>query len=328
MAGVFDFSKMNSTQKVIEIFKEKYPLNYRAFFKKKLDTPKGYSDIRKFQLSLACHNIIPEFINELDKCWFSIGIKLLKYNLPIYYLTPQFCEIVNNTILPSDDFTFDDFNYPFPAFVLALPESPSRQIFKSYVDFIAIGIIEKDEAILCSIRKHAIQNPFYKRICFLITSPDQIENFHIHYGVTDNSSDKIKVLLNFDNLPFVDQFNFNLPQVNNIILSQEEEKELPTKASNFAMKVVGILNAAPKLLPSELVNDSSNKLHHSISQFTYSKPIFIDTPKDSFIKSSLSEHHKSPIMHWRRGHLRKQHYGIKNELIKIIWIKSVLVNKI
>ena len=174
-----------------------------------------------------------------------------------------------------------------------------------------------------------MHNPFYKRICFLITSPDQIENLHIHYGVTDFSQDKIKVLSGYNNLPFVEQINYDFPQTINQTLSKEEEKELPTKASNFAMKVVGILNAMPELLPSEPVNNSPNKSHHSILHFTYSKPIFIDILKDSHIKTVLSsEHHKSPIMHWRRGHLRKQHHGIKNEFIKVIWIKPVLVNKI
>lgn len=35
--------------------------------------------------------------------------------------------------------------------------------------------------------------------------------------------------------------------------------------------------------------------------------------------------HSSPVAHWRRGHVRRQHYGYKNQMTKRIWIKPTIV---
>lgn len=94
--------------------------------------------------------------------------------------------------------------------------------------------------------------------------------------------------------------------------------------ADLVLKILLIINSVPKLIDVVEPSHSLSPKEKERKKNKFHQPLWIGLhykiPKEH---SSLS--HASPMIHWRRGHLRNQAYGPAMSLRRIIWIEPCIV---
>lgn len=321
---------MNPLDTAIEVFREEEPKLYAKFFKKRVDFHHPqYSPIRYLQMSLAAHQCLPP-VEAIDKAWCVAAEKMVEFEMPIYHLASSFCQAVYNTA-PPGDLVINTLHLPFPTFSVALPKDESMRMFKTNISFITAMRLDHMEMV----RIHNVKTDFINegnKLAILITCPDCACSLPLHYAfiiLREDTYDRVQASDYYED--WTNPLD-KMPEFANTKLTEAEEHLMPMRVGVFVLRLLAVLNAAPNLLPVETSykkvrpKNPQGGVHHE-----YHPPLWIghDYKVQTDVSAPAGEPgtHASPRMHWRRGHIRRQHYGPKNTLERMVWIEPVLVNK-
>jgi hypothetical protein len=319
--------------KAVENLKILHPDIYNWAFTKRTDPVHGYSTLKIAQLVYTSHLMAPDMV-DIDSMWSIAAIKVKQYDWPFYHISDAFASAVHLTT-PPDDLSLADLNLPFPSFAIALPINTSIKLFGCVVPLLYISCATDMEFI-------ELPQPFrsLKRISSYTNEGMKLfvggtclsteEQIPINYGAildwTWNFKEYSDYQMTFSN-PLED-----IPFFDNVDITKEEERKLPEKIGLYGVKLLAILNSLgnsfgledkTKIKPKLVVGNKGFKYH-------YHPPLWIQAgyKNEEMVEPNKDNDGVKRRMHWRRGHIRRQHFGVVTEgKTRLIWIRPVLVNK-
>ncbi len=236
---------------------------------------------------------------------------LLQEGFPFYVLDEGFIDMVMATSLP-DKTEFDltkDYKPPFPACLFLVPDSRFGN-----VDSIAYALIE-DEV-------RGSGNVYFGIVVHLSDGPG---------GGRDTSTIMPGLLLengrtrSEDLLVDADPETLYRDPEGEVIEVEPKDHRFVSRSREFLVKLFAVLNAEPELLIHEKVVRKVKKTGRKIAEYPRSWAPPKLGKKSSSGGTGEGKRHVHP--HYRRGHVRRQHYGKGGQSVKLVWIRPVLVNK-
>jgi len=236
-----------------------------------------------------------------------VASKAFQNNLPAFFVEREFLLAVSNTDLP-DDIKWTDAKLPFEAGLIYLPK-------KVLID------PEGDSVTVLGWAR------IYKRDGLIVESQKVIldDDSFVVFGVCDSDIERLySSAVRADEMPYIKWKTGDTKPVSpfDMPLSTDDKSFLHQLVCvTFSLLMAHI--SKPELITQERREAQRKK---NLKRETYT-PNFLG--KGYTIKR---EHqggmHESPRLHWRKGHFRAQHYGVKSQQVKTIWIEPTLVGDV
>lgn len=302
---------------------ELYPDIFHDYFSKRIDYHHpNYVHFSVCQLTLAAH-ILPTYREHahepINQAWITASVKSCQHLHPHYFISQTFMEAVHLTN-PDPDITLSTLEMPFPTFTVSLPLNISRRVFGTEIHAITISRLLHQERISIPSLKLDIVNDGSK-LNFLGMSLDTTSGLPVQYACMARDIDPASKVGNEEYTDYTDPSDY-FGEFENRSLTPEEERSIPAKLATFGIKLLAVLNAEPTFTPHP---NAGKKVMGRVSHIVYHQPLWLGNTYTA--PAFTIGTHKSPQMHWRRGHVRHQHFGPGLSETKLVWIKPVLVNK-
>jgi len=220
--------------------------------------------------------------------------KLIKEEFPFYYIKKDFLDAANNTNPP--DFKLETLHFPRNPIIFCYP---------AYY-------------LKANNPNDNLQIPFS-----CLTKLNN-ETYYIEHWICDNS----KFICDFNLIgtanTYLDLFSREPDKVTEIgpYFDHKNVNYFTDNATKLAVKILLILNSRPKLIEESSSTKQPNK--NKVKKERFHPPLWIGLGY-SIPREHSDIKHKSPIIHWRRGHLRCQRFGEERSKQKIIWIEPTIV---
>jgi hypothetical protein len=217
-----------------------------------------------------------------------VAIAAERYDFPWWYVPTHFVEVAKNVTPP----TYWQVNeVPFPAFYFLLPKGTLIADEGEDISFIGVNVgrtSTNEKALI--ITAHDPQGIFWRNVQRI--SEDNIVTPEYKFNVNNDSGET------------------DSPWVNDVLMP-------------FVMTLLGIMSARPELVGTSTRERTIKKSGKEVwTPRTLGAKYRTQTSRSS-TGDEPSYHVRT---HWRKGHLRSQHYGPKNTLIRQVFIDPVLVN--
>ena len=239
---------------------------------------------------------------------------LAEAGLPFYVLDEGFIDMVMATSLP-DNGEFDlfgDYKPPFQACMFLLPESR----FGS-ANAVTYAMVIPD------LESRVPKDAYFGIVVHLSESKRNGERdsgtvmpgLWLEYGKTKAED------LYLDSSP---ETAYSAPN-GDVLEIDDDDHFFISHSREFLVKLFAVLNAEPELLIPEKVVRKVKKTGRKIAEYPRSWAPPKLWKKSSAVGTGEGKRHVHP--HYRRGHVRRQHYGKGGKSVKLVWIRPVLVNK-
>jgi hypothetical protein len=319
---------------------QKNPKLYRSLYPRRVACPADYADPKYYSASIysTTMNGFVGVKTSTDSAITTVAHQLLKYQMPIFFIDPQFMAAAATTELPRD-MTFGELKLPMPAMLLVFPVSFMSEYIRWRIPYMAISttedkeIFEKDgvrtvpKSVLFHIPlipddgqpiSYAGWYPYHTTFGEVMKDGDS----HDHYeDTTETELAAYKALL--PHLPD-DIFSHTAP-----VPEVEEEPKLINDLCLLGAKVLAIISTVPALVTmgAQTRKEWVSKTNPEDRRDALWSASFIGKGyKIHQAKESLGGTHAAPKMHWRRGHLHTVLHGEKKALRRRQWYEPVLVN--
>lgn len=217
-----------------------------------------------------------------------VALAAERYDFPWWYVPTHFVEVAKN-VSPPEYWQVNE--VPFPAFYFLLPKGALTGDGGEDISFIGINVgktLGLEKALI--ITAHDPQGTFWRNV----------------QRIDADNIVKPKYIFNANN----DSGEEDSPWVNDVLMP-------------FAMTLLGIMSARPELVGTSTRERTIKKSGKEI----WTPRILGAKYRTLTSKSSTGNEPAYHVRtHWRRGHLRSQHYGPKNSLIRQVFIDPVLIN--
>jgi hypothetical protein len=290
---------------VEEALKTAHPEEWSCFYPKRIITPLGYHNPKILSI-LSLYNTLkadkalhengrdeggldPDQVISKQQSDI-INAHLIEYGFPTYFLAPAFCEAVFETNPP--DFPLAEIRWPLQVMVLQLPKDFCNTAFK--IEICSLALLRLNHGLF--MKYVVFQNDDFTTV----TVGDDLKNPASHLVAASGE------------LP-------NAP---------DAPPQLPSKIAQFVINFMAVLNARPTYLEPEevLARRARVRANGKKSRDALWAPRFIGSDYRP-CSPDRGGTHRSPRMHWRRGHFRRQKCGIHWERFKIIWFEPILINE-
>ncbi len=217
-----------------------------------------------------------------------VALAAERYDFPWWYVPANFVEVAKNVTPP----TYWQVNeVPFPAFYFLLPKGALTGDEGEDISFIGVNVgktLGLDKALI--ITAHDPQGTFWRNV----------------QRIDENNIVKPKYTFNPNN----DSGETNSPWVTDVLMP-------------FTMTLLGIMSARPELVGTSTRERTIKKSGKEV----WTPRILGAKYRTHTSRGSTGDEPSYHVRtHWRKGHLRSQHYGPKNSLIRQVFIDPVLVN--
>lgn len=217
-----------------------------------------------------------------------VALAAERYDFPWWYVPAHFVEVAKNVTPPSH---WQINAMPFPAFYFLLPKGALVGDGGEDINFIGVNVGQtsgKYKALI--ITAHDPNGVFWRNVQRInednIVKPEYKFNADNQFGEEDS------------------------PWVNDVLMP-------------FVMTLLGIMSARPELVGTSTRERTIKKSGKEV----WTPRVLGAKYRTHTSKSNTGEESSYHVRtHWRKGHLRSQHYGPKNTLIRQIFIDPVLVN--
>ena len=334
----------NITEQIERRLTQKYPRLSQFCQPRRILPPTGYVTPNHFYYTLMANiTLSADLKAQMAPHYASIGVtcRLLEFDVPVFFPTAEWLTAVYNTDPPLDWIIEETVKWPLDAMLFVVPDSMAW-IDKSYVPYMSVArIIGIDPIPSWALRKkmleariEAVPRDFggsdANRISMMYSCYFNPEEPPITYTGNYKLGDTLNDVLcgaMTDATEYESVIMGRGVKITSGELTGEEEMQLNRTLNHRLMKIMLALSAVPHMIeygaqqrPVRIKNDKVVKL-------SLWSPNIIG--RNYRIKREAGYEpagtHASPVMHWRKGHFRRQHHGHNNELIKTIWIEPVLV---
>lgn len=322
-------------EKKIQEHKKMIPQAWKAVCPRRYTPPNGYENPQLYSgsiinvlMRLATNNISQDFISGTIA---TIASQLVEYQVPTFFIMEDFARAVAATEPP--DYAISDIHFPMPAMVFMLPLAFTRE-YSGYdcrmmaVAKVPIGQYPKQEHIgeLGIIRK--VVNDCERFMAHYLVPIDGIE---VDYTATYPTEKKISQVTVEGSRVIADNWDVYAAKMGLTLRDEKQDSEFNTKMNAFALRLLLAMTARPNLiekgvcLREEKVKKHGKGYDALWTPNTVGRGYRLVYNRDIDRKEVESGVHVR--MHWRRGHFRKQPYGMRDTpQYKVIWIDPILVN--
>ena len=295
--------------KLDDWFRELYKLRIEdtplqsVFQPRKINPPGGYSAFAQvagslYSLCAECAELTGEGQRPAPTQITALTLyyNILRYQVPIYYVSESFLRAVAATDLPAD-FTLLDLNFPMLGLVMGLPVRFMREYCGRDISYVyAADIGEGVHKPPLAFRVH----PMFKALPEIM-SPAKVgwsfqtykDGVMEHFVSSFLKKDRVDVALNgygYTDYTFADEAKLG------------EDKDLNHKVNSLMMKLLFVLNMRPGLVETgRMARPAKVKKGRVVYGELWSANV-IGAKYRVINNSSQGGTHASPSVHWRRGH--------------------------
>lgn len=337
------------------------PKTYKAVYPRRIVPPGGFVNPKYFSATLwgefrtgfePAANSLPHVSGIIN------AICQMAYRVPTYFVRNEFAQAVAQTELP-EDFKFSEIKWPLPAMLFVLPTNFVREYFGHMCPFLSITRVES------GIYPSAIKNLPECNMPVYGINPikNEVDRFVVLYPVYTNQHAPVDytgsypldmLVTALDKAPYTDStqqlleddsdadlFGAYNPKTSTLPKG-EAEKVFNAKVQHFAVKLMMALSVRPNFIQNGSLArvEKVKKGKHVVGELWNPNLIGWDykarrtglpeAPVDADAGEALACVHRSPRMHWRRGHMRNQPHGpkpwTKDSPKELKWIEPILVN--
>lgn len=275
----------------------------------------------------------------------STTLRLLQFEVPTYFLAEDWLKAVLMTDPPLDWIIEDTVQWPMEAMVFVLPDSMAR-IEGHYAPFLAVARILKTDDL-----------PDLSLVKRLIHSGVEVVPRRIDVVPRNRMAMFYPLFFSESDDPITYTGNFLLESPLSEVLASKIEDATPYEYEMMGLSVKGkdsypasaptgeletrlqktLVHTVMKILLALSVYDDKDvievgtiqrpaKMHHGRLREALWNPNIIGRNYRIKREAPTGGSHASPVMHWRRGHYRKQPFGIGRSQMRIIRIEPMLIN--
>ncbi len=251
---------------------------------------------------------------------FFISNLLAEQSVPCYFLKEDFLHCLIHTS-PPESMLIGDIKMPNEAMLFFYPESFSKQYFGLPVLCTGVGRFVKDQIVKIPYHVPGVPKSFSVQMSQAGTK-EQLSIFSnvleaggtsTFYGTFPNHKTIKDVAI--DSIEYFGSAEG--------IGNNKADVEIGNKLNSLAIKIILGMVARPQYVEfGALLRKGGEKRGVEINELW--SPNYIGRTL-KLKRENLGGTHASPRFHFRKGHFRGQHYGLNNNLIKVIWIEPTAV---
>ena len=252
---------------------------------------------------------------------------LIKRQMPIMFLTPDFVEAIKMTDFPTD-LDWMQMQMPYEHGILALPRGTITHPTDKDCAFIVYSRYKKTGDYYPPLKEMGppigmVSNNF--SVCGMCPEP----GLWYDSCITEEMKKTVKIKNVFEGCDHVKSFPVKTKHDSDLATPDDEAMNAAINAITFG--TILALTSRPDLLtPAAFIKAIKHKKTGNRVEFwspniigkNYKHP----QPVDNIDR--IPGTHASPRMHWRRGHFRQHRYGYRNNLVKTLWIEPRLINAV
>jgi hypothetical protein len=323
----------------MRIMEERAPQTMEACYPRKIIPPNGFPNPKWFAGSLVPWFAFMErrdLTGQAADCnMASMGMRLMQFKFPTYFVTKDFAESVVQSNPPSD-LLLRDIKWPMQAMLFTFPHGFIKGIIGHDVPFLAIARLPAGDYPTHIINDlPALDRPWNRlpvvhnlKDRYVLMFQVMTSSLPIEYTGCYNLNETIEALSTRVLEAGIDDRTYEIPGIRSDSevpkTGSEEEKKLNAWMNGFSVSLLMAMTARPDLVEQGQCLRPAKFKHGRVKPELWSPNIIGRTYRILRVPSADGTH-ASPRMHWRRGHYRHQRYGLGLQQVRVIWIEPVLV---
>lgn len=327
--------------KAQQIMEGHRPLTFDACYPRKIIPPNGFPNPKWFAGSL-----VPwfGFMNRKDLTGLaadcnmaSMGMRLMQFKFPTYFVSRDFAEAAAKST-PPPDLPLSEIKWPMQAMLFAFPTGFIKSHVGVDIPFLAMARLPVGSYPTDVIQDlpeldrpwSALPVVYNTKDRYVIMFQLMTSTLPIEYTGCYNLQETVEALSTRVLEAGIDDRTYEIPGLRNDEevpkTGSELEKKINAWMNGFSASLIMAMTARPDLVEFGQCVRPSRFKHGRVKPELWSPNIIGRTYK--ILRTHPAEGvHASPRMHWRRGHFRHQRYGHSLSQVRVIWIEPVLVGK-
>lgn len=321
-------------EKQIQEHKKHMPRAWKAVCPRRYVPPNGFENPQLYSgsmiatmMGVSTNLISADFISGTI---VSIASILVEHQVPTFFIMEDFARAVAATEPP--DYAIEDIHFPMPAMVFMLPPTFAREYSGYDCRMMAVAKVPEGKyPTQVSIGElemtRRVTNDTERFMAHYLVPIDGIE---VDYTATYPTAKKISQVVSEGTRVIADDWDIHAAKHGLTPRDEKQDAEFNTKMNAFALRLLLAMTARPTLIAKgtcireEKVKKHGKSLDALWTPNTVGRGYRIVYERDKKEVEAPGTHVR---MHWRRGHFRKQPYGLRDTpTYKVIWIDPVLVN--
>jgi hypothetical protein len=255
------------------------------------------------------------------------------YGMQQFYVKHDLLEALARTDPPAD-LRIEEVEFPFPAFFLILPESFTQHYWGCKIHYVVVSRMPKG--------KHLPPRPeakFYQGVgeapddfLSIYISAEMPQSGFVNYYRTGKGHQQVTEVAEGEMAYYGEWLRADLEAFGHKCNPQivPEDQEIVRRVYGMVVKLGLLTMSSPELLTPDVRTRSAKIKQGRIVRHELWDPKWLG--KNYRIVHPTGQPaapgtHASPIMHWRRGHFRRQHFGPKDlNQTKMIRVDATIVN--
>lgn len=309
---------------------ENLPNIWTTCYPKRIIPPPGYANPRLYSASLTSCALLwekPKMVMLPHTVCALNALKQAQMMVPTYFIRNEFAQAVANTKLPMD-FKLSELRWPLNAMLFVLPDNFVKSFFKLNVPFLSVCRVDKETYPTSNDYRWAAKHGW--EISKFVPIFNEVDRMCLHfpcYTGDDLPCDcsgswplklDLSTILSAD---FVDATIYErslvpyaLPEIIGAP-TLEEEKELNSKVTLFAIKLMLAFTARPHIIKNGSIARKAQLRHGKPWRDALYNPSTVGW--DYIIQRASNGPgtgtHASPKLNWRPGHFTHQFVGKRND---------------
>jgi hypothetical protein len=326
-------------ENALRIMEESRPRTMEACYPRKIIPPNGFPNPKWFAGSL-----VPwfGFMERRDLTGLaadcnmaSMGMRLMQYKFPTYFVARDFAEAVVKTT-PPGDLSLREIKWPMQAMLFAFPVGFIKSLIGHEVPFLAVAKLPPGSYPTDIVHDLPELDRLWDRLPIVHNEKDRhilmfqvmTSTLPIEYTGCYSLSETINALSTRVLEAGIDDRTYEIPglRADREVPKTDsaEEKKLNAWMNGLSASLIMAMTARPDLVESGQCVRPAKFKHGRVRPELWSPNVIGRTYRILRVPGSDATH-ASPRMHWRRGHYRHQRYGLGHQQVRVIWIEPVLV---
>lgn len=322
------FETYKDFERMFEHVKDAEPDFLKLAMPKRWAAPGNYPNFGKFFVPSAYQNAWLTTLGAMDNqtvtSGYSVFAKLVPYQVPVYYVAESLCEALSMTA-PAEGMMLSDVKFPMPALVFMIPTAFSHKFFGRQVNYIAAATFRAGEELpspgtILAGKMQSVGVAGEQMILYYeAVEPDTglISNYNSNTPTNRLVSDVYHDDIRYNGELVSDEQTFD----------PKADGEFSNRVFSFVIKLLSVMAVRPTYTETGECLRAA-KMKHGRERDALWAPNYVGRAyktQRADKGAGAGGTHASPRLHWRRGHMRKQLYGEKRALSKIIWLEPCLV---
>lgn len=258
----------------------------------------------------------------------------LDFGMQQFYVKDELLEALARTDPPAD-LRLEEVEFPFPAFFLMFPDNFCQTYWHCKVHYVVVSRMPKGKPLPPRPEAKFYQgvNEAVDDYLTVYISAEMPESGFVNYYRTAPASRNLAEVMEGEMTYYGNWLRADLELFGHKCNPEivPEDQQIVNRIYSMVVKLGLLGMTSPELLTQDVLTRPAKVKKGKVVRRELWDPKWIG--KSYIISRPPPPHttpegtHASPIMHWRRGHFRRQHFGPKDlSQTKVIRVDAVLVN--